>query len=93
VVGRLGRLSGSGVTVRLTGPAAMWSDFNEANKAAMMKSEALSWPLTLTLLVVAFGTPVAAGLPLVLTKSPARGGSPTAARGRPFRSWTKPIST
>jgi RND superfamily putative drug exporter len=67
VVGRLGRLSNSGVTVRLTGPAAMWSDFNEANKAAMMKSEALSWPLTLTLLVVAFGTLVAAGLPLVLT--------------------------
>ena len=45
----------------------MWSDFNTANKAAMMKSEALSWPLTLTLLVLAFGTLVAAGLPLLLT--------------------------
>ena len=45
----------------------MWSDFNTANKAAMMKSEALSWPLTLTLLVLAFGTFVAAGLPLLLT--------------------------
>jgi putative drug exporter of the RND superfamily len=64
---RLARLSTPGVTVRLTGPAAMWSDFNEANKAAMMKSEALSWPLTLTLLVLAFGTLVAAGLPLLLT--------------------------
>ena len=32
-----------------------------------MKSEALSWPLTLTLLVLAFGTLVAAGLPLLLT--------------------------
>ena len=64
---RLARLSGSGITVRLTGPAAMWSDFNHANKAAMMKSEALSWPLTLTLLVLAFGTLVAAGLPLLLT--------------------------
>jgi putative drug exporter of the RND superfamily len=64
---RLARLSGAGVTVRLTGPAAMWSDFNHANKAAMMKSEALSWPLTLTLLVLAFGTLVAAGLPLLLT--------------------------
>jgi SAM-dependent methyltransferase len=51
----------------LTGPAALWSDFNEANKAAMMKSEALSWPLTLALLVLAFGTLVAAGLPLLLT--------------------------
>lgn len=65
--GRLARLSGPGVTVRLTGAAAMWSDFNHANKAAMMKSEALSWPLTLTLLVLAFGTLVAAGLPLLLT--------------------------
>ena len=61
------RLATSDVSVRLTGPAAMWSDFNEANKAAMMKSEALSWPLTLTLLVLAFGTLVAAGLPLLLT--------------------------
>jgi RND superfamily putative drug exporter len=65
--GRLARLSRPGVTVRLTGPAAMWSDFNHANKAAMMKSEALSWPLTLTLLVLAFGTLMAAGLPLLLT--------------------------
>ena len=63
---RLARLS-SPITVRLTGPAAMWSDFNHANKAAMMKSEALSWPLTLTLLVLAFGTLMAAGLPLLLT--------------------------
>ena len=65
--GRLARISGPGVTVRLTGPAAMWSDFNHANKAAMMRSEALSWPLTLVLLVLAFGTLVAAGLPLLLT--------------------------
>src|SRR5215211_6883701 len=64
---RLARLSRPGVAVRLTGPAAMWSDFNAANKAAMMKSEALSWPLTLGLLVLAFGTLVAAGLPLLLT--------------------------
>ena len=64
---RLARLSSSGITVRLTGPAAMWSDFNHANKAAMMKSEALSWPLTLALLVLAFGTLMAAGLPLLLT--------------------------
>jgi putative drug exporter of the RND superfamily len=65
--GRLAELSSSAVTVRLTGPAAMWSEFNHANKAAMLKSEALSWPLTLTLLVLAFGTLLAAGLPLLLT--------------------------
>ena len=45
----------------------MWSDFNAANKAAMLKSEVLSWPLTLALLLFAFGTLVAAGLPLLLT--------------------------
>jgi putative drug exporter of the RND superfamily len=64
---RLSELSTSGVTVRLTGPAAMWSDFNETNKEAMLKSEVLSWPLTLALLLFAFGTLVAAGLPLLLT--------------------------
>ncbi|QEC47270.1 MMPL family transporter [Baekduia soli] len=64
---RLSALSTPGVTVRLTGPAAMWSDFNADNKAAMLRSEMLSWPLTLALLLVAFGTLVAAGLPLLLT--------------------------
>src|SRR6266545_386405 len=56
-----------GATVRLTGPAAMWADFNTNNKQAMMRSEVLSWPLTMVLLVIAFGTLVAAGLPLLLT--------------------------
>ena len=64
---RLARLSAPGIAVRLTGTAAMWSDFNAANKAAMLKSEMLSWPLTLVLLLFAFGTLVAAGLPLLLT--------------------------
>ena len=64
---RLVRLSSPGVAVRLTETAAMWSDFNATNKEAMLKSEALSWPLTLALLVLAFGTLVAAGLPLLLT--------------------------
>jgi putative drug exporter of the RND superfamily len=58
---------GAGATVRLTGPAAMWADFNTNNKQAMMRSEVVSWPLTMVLLVVAFGTLVAAGLPLLLT--------------------------
>ena len=60
-------LSAHGATVRLTGPAAMWADFNAANKRAMLRSEMLSWPLTLALLLLAFGTLVAAGLPLLLT--------------------------
>ena len=45
----------------------MWSDFNTANKAAMMKSELLSWPVTMAIIVLAFGSLVAAGLPLLLT--------------------------
>ena len=56
-----------GVGVALTGASGMWSDFNEANKTAMMKSELISWPVTLAILVLAFGSLVAAGLPLLLT--------------------------
>jgi RND superfamily putative drug exporter len=65
--GRLAALSRPGVTVRPTGPATMWSDFNSANRRAMLRAETLSWPLTLGLLVLAFGTLIAAGLPLLLT--------------------------
>ncbi len=45
----------------------MWSDFNAANKAAMLKSEVISWPVTLGIMLLAFGSLVAAGLPLMLT--------------------------
>ena len=55
------------VVVALTGAPGMWSDFNEANKSAMMKSELYSWPVTLAILMLAFGSLVAAGLPLMLT--------------------------
>ena len=65
--GPLARLGSSGVRVNLTGAAGMWSDFNQANKSAMMKSELISWPVTLAILVLAFGSLVAAGLPLLLT--------------------------
>ncbi len=56
-----------GVEANLTGAAGMWSDFNEANRDAMLKSELISWPVTLAILVLAFGSLVAAGLPLMLT--------------------------
>jgi RND superfamily putative drug exporter len=65
--GPLARLGSDGVRVDLAGAPGMWSDFNEANKAAMMKSELISWPVTLAILVLAFGSLVAAGLPLMLT--------------------------
>ena len=53
--------------VSLTGASGMWSDFNTANRTAMMKSELFSWPVTMVILVLAFGSLVAAGLPLMLT--------------------------
>ncbi|MDH4176921.1 MAG: MMPL family transporter, partial [Thermoleophilia bacterium] len=65
--GELAGLGRDGITVSLTGAPGMWSDFNQANKEAMMKSELLSWPVTLAILALAFGSLVAAGLPLLLT--------------------------
>ena len=53
--------------VYLTGASGMWSDFNAANRSAMLKSELFCWPVTLAILVLAFGSLVAAGLPLMLT--------------------------
>ncbi|HET9198888.1 MAG TPA: MMPL family transporter [Solirubrobacterales bacterium] len=63
----LAGVTAPGVEANLTGAAGMWSDFNEANKEAMLKSELFSWPVTLAILVLAFGSLVAAGLPLMLT--------------------------
>jgi RND superfamily putative drug exporter len=60
-------LSTSTVSVNLTGSSALWANFNKVNHAAMMKSEMLSWPVTMLVLVLAFGGLVAAGLPLMLT--------------------------
>jgi RND superfamily putative drug exporter len=65
--GPLAGLGRDGVQVQLTGAAGMWSDFNEANKAAMLRSEVISWPVTLAIMLIAFGSLVAAGLPLMLT--------------------------
>jgi RND superfamily putative drug exporter len=65
--GPLHALAAGDVSVSLTGASGMWSDFNAANRTAMMKSELYSWPVTLAILVLAFGSLVAAGLPLLLT--------------------------
>jgi putative drug exporter of the RND superfamily len=65
--GELRDLSTSSTAVELTGAAGMWSDFNAANRAAMLKSEVISWPVTLGIMLLAFGSLVAAGLPLMLT--------------------------
>jgi len=63
----LSRLASPGISVAITGDSALWSQFNTANRNAMLRSEVLSWPVTLVILVIAFGSLVAAGLPLMLT--------------------------
>jgi putative drug exporter of the RND superfamily len=55
------------VQLALTGSAALWSEFNDENKAAMLRSEIMSWPLTLAVLLIAFGSAAAAGIPLLLS--------------------------
>ncbi|WP_435829689.1 MMPL family transporter [Nocardia neocaledoniensis] len=60
-------LSRDGIEVYPTGASALWSDFNKANHDAMIKAELFSWPVTLAIMVLAFGSLVAAGLPLLLT--------------------------
>ena len=65
--GKLHALSTSSAVVNLTGAPGMWSDFNAANRSAMLRSEVISWPVTLGIMLLAFGSLVAAGLPLMLT--------------------------
>ena len=64
---RLAALSTPALSVALTGDSALWANFNNVNRSAMLRSEMLSWPVTMVILVLAFGSLVAAGLPLMLT--------------------------
>ncbi len=65
--GPLSKLTRPGISVTLTGDSALWADFNNANRSAMLRSEMLSWPVTIAILIIVFGSLVAAGLPLLLT--------------------------
>ncbi|MCC7363867.1 MAG: MMPL family transporter [Dehalococcoidia bacterium] len=67
VADEIGELGTSEVQVALTGSPAFWADFNAVNREGMLKAELLTWPVTAVILVVAFGTLAAAGLPLILT--------------------------
>ena len=67
-IGDLSReVEGDEIAVALTGSPAFWDDFNEVNREGMLKAEVLTWPVTAVILVLAFGTLAAAGLPLLLT--------------------------
>jgi len=59
LAGPLGRLSRPAISVTLTGDSALWANFNSANRSAMLRSEMLSWPVTMIILVIAFGSLVA----------------------------------
>jgi len=52
-----------------TGEWAVWHDFNRSNEEALRKAELLSGLPTIILLFVAFGSAIAAGLPLLLALS------------------------
>ena len=67
LAGPLQRLSRPGISVTPTGDSALWANFNDANRSAMLRSEMLSWPVTIAILIIVFGSLVAAGLPLLLT--------------------------
>jgi len=88
LIGPLRRLSTGSVTVQVTGSSALWANFNEVNRTAMIKSEVLSWPVTMLVLVLAFGSLVAAGLPLMLTLA----GLVTAAGGLVLATKLAPVS-
>ncbi len=56
----------AGAQADATGEWAVWHDFNASNERALHKAELLSGLPTMLLLFVAFGSAVAAGLPLLL---------------------------
>ena len=55
-----------GAEADATGEWAVWHDFNKSNEEALHKAELLSALPTVLLLFIAFGSAIAAGLPLVL---------------------------
>ena len=56
----------AGAEADATGEWAVWHDFNQLNEQALHKAELLSGLPTVILLFLAFGTAIAAGLPLLL---------------------------
>ena len=56
----------AGAEANATGEWAVWHDFNTLNEEALHRAELLSGLPTVILLLVAFGSAMAAGLPLVL---------------------------
>ena len=57
---------GAGASADVTGEWSVWSDFNQENEQALQKAELLSGLPSIVLLLVAFGSALAAGIPLLL---------------------------
>ena len=55
-----------GTTANVTGEWPVWADFNKTNEQALHKAELLSGIPSVILLLIAFGSLAAAGLPLLL---------------------------
>src|SRR3990170_1478144 len=66
LIDALRRDSPDGFQIDVTGQAAMWADFNRVNKESMLKGELMAWQAVMLVLVLAFGSLVATGLPLLL---------------------------
>ncbi|MEV4182301.1 MMPL family transporter [Streptosporangium canum] len=60
------RTAPAGYTVKVGGPIPLLKDLNTQTGADLQQAEALSMPVLLVLLVLVFGSLVAAGLPLVV---------------------------
>ncbi len=56
----------SGAQAKVTGEWAVWSDFNASNERALHLAELVSGLPTIILLLIAFGSALAAGIPLLL---------------------------
>jgi uncharacterized membrane protein YdfJ with MMPL/SSD domain len=55
-----------GTNTRVVGEAAMWSNFQEVSQDQMAAAESIGFPLMLVILLAAFGTLLAAAMPLAL---------------------------
>ena len=55
-----------GAEANVTGEWPVWSDFNKTNEEALHRAELLSGLPTIILLLIAFGSAIAAGIPLML---------------------------
>ncbi|WP_322752759.1 MMPL family transporter [Frankia sp. Cas3] len=56
----------AGVSTRVVGEAAMWSNFQEVSRKQAVRAETVSFPLMLLILLAAFGTLLAALTPIAL---------------------------